>query len=59
MNFIIEVLPKNENRSVYVYVVRSSNGFPLSVCDSLEDAKDIIAEQIIEFEKVNSKKATK
>lgn len=42
MNFIIEVLPKKENEKVFVFVVRSQNGFPISVCDSLEAAKEVI-----------------
>ena len=36
MSFIIEVLPKKENGNVFVYVVRSGNGYPMSVCDSLD-----------------------
>lgn len=59
MNFIIEVLPKKENSSVFVYVVRNGNGYPMNVCDSLDDAKDFIADKIIEFQKMNAEKATK
>lgn len=46
MNFIIEILPKRENGSQFVYVVRNQNGFPLSVCESLEGAKDVIQENL-------------
>lgn len=45
MNFILEILPKKENGNQFVYVVRAHNGFPLAVCDSLEEAKDIIHEK--------------
>lgn len=48
MNFIIEILPKKENSSEFVFVVRSQNGFPLSVCDSLEGAKDVIQAKLDE-----------
>ena len=49
MNFIIEILPKKENGNSFVYVVRAQNGFPLSVCDSLEGAKDVIQEKFDEM----------
>ena len=45
MNFIIEILPKKENGNQFVFVVRSQNGFPLAVCDSLDGVKDIIQEK--------------
>lgn len=45
MNFIVEILPKKENENVFVYVVRASNGFPISVCDSLDDAKTVIQDK--------------
>lgn len=51
MNFIIEILPKRENGNEFVYVVRAQNGFPLSVCESLEGAKDVIQEKFDEFRK--------
>ena len=51
MNFIIEILPKKENGNSFVYVVRAQNGFPLSVCDSLEGAKDVIQEKFDEMRK--------
>lgn len=51
MNFIIEILPKKENGNQFVYVVRAQNGFPLSVCDSLEGAKDVIQEKFDEMRK--------
>lgn len=46
MNFIVEILPKRENASVFVYVVRNQNGFPIAVCESLEGAKDVIQENL-------------
>lgn len=46
MNFILEFIPKKENEKVLVVVVRSSNGFPLAVCDSLDDAKNIIETKV-------------
>lgn len=49
MNFIIEILPKKEKGNQFVYVVRAQNGFPLSVCDSLEGAKDVIQEKFDEM----------
>ena len=38
MNFIIEFLPKQENKNEFVYVVRAQNGYPIAVCDTLVDA---------------------
>ena len=46
MNFIIEVLKKKENENILVFVVRNSQGFPLFVGDSLEEAKEFILNQI-------------
>lgn len=46
MNFIIEVLPKKENSKVLVFVVRAHNGFPIAVCDSIDQAKDVISDEI-------------
>lgn len=57
MNFIIEILPKKENGNVFVFVVRSSNGFPIAVCDSLEGAKDCIQEKLEEMRKQSSSNA--
>ena len=54
MNFIIEILPKKENSNVFVYVVRASNGFPISVCDSLEAAMDVINDKFEEMRKQSS-----
>ena len=51
MNFIIEILPKRENGNSFVYVVRAQNGYPISVCDSLEGAKDVIQEKFDEMRK--------
>ena len=45
MNFILEVLPKKENANQFVWIVRAQNGFPLAVCDSLENAKEVIEEK--------------
>lgn len=51
MNFIIEILPKKEKSNEFVFVVRASNGFPISVCDSLDSAKDVIAAKFDELRK--------
>lgn len=51
MNFIIEILPKKEKSNEFVYVVRAQNGFPISVCDSLDGAKDVIEEKFDEMRK--------
>lgn len=51
MNFIIEILPKKENRNQFVYVVRAQNGFPISVCETLDGAKDVIQEKFDEMRK--------
>ena len=45
MNFIIEIIPKKENETLFVYVVRAQNGFPLGVFDSISEASNFIAEQ--------------
>lgn len=57
MNFIIEILPKKENSSIFVFVVRRGDGFPLAVCDSLEGAKDCIQEKFDEMRKQSKSKA--
>lgn len=54
MNFIIEILPKKENEKEFVFVVRAQNGFPISVCDSLEFAKDVIQQKMDEALKSKS-----
>ena len=36
MSFIIEFLPKQENKNEFVYVVRAQNGYPIAVCDTLD-----------------------
>lgn len=46
MNFIIEVLPKKENEKILVWIVRAQNGFPIAVCDSLEDASQVIKDRV-------------
>jgi hypothetical protein len=51
MNFIIEILPKKEKVNEFVFVVRAQNGFPISVCDSLDGAKDVIQEKFEELRK--------
>lgn len=43
MNFIIEII-KKENGDL-CYVVRAQNGFPLTVCDSLQAATDCIQKE--------------
>lgn len=54
MNFIIEVLPKKENEKEFVFVVRAQNGFPISVCSSLDEAKNVIQEKLDEALKAKS-----
>ena len=45
MSFIIEIIPKKENESIFAFVVRAQNGFPLGVFDSMLEASNFIAEQ--------------
>lgn len=54
MNFIIEILPKKEKGNQFVFVVRRSDGYPISVCDTLEGAKDVIKEKFVELLKQSS-----
>lgn len=54
MSFIIEFLPKKYNPKELVCVVRANNGFPLCVCDTLDEAKDFIQEKLDEASKVKS-----
>ena len=51
MNFIIEVLPNNENGNEFVWVVRAQNGFPIGVRPSLDGAKEIIQKKFDEMRK--------
>lgn len=46
MNFIIEFLPKRENVKELVVVVRNSQGYPLCVCDTLNEATTFIKEKV-------------
>lgn len=46
MNFILEFIPKKENGKELAIVVRAQNGFPLSVFDDLDSAKDFIADKV-------------
>lgn len=46
MNFILEFIPKKENEKELAIVVRAQNGFPLSVFDDLNSAKDFIADKV-------------
>lgn len=57
MNFIIELIPKKDCPNVFSYVVRSANGFPITVCDSLDDAKIVIQDEITKFLKTAKKEA--
>lgn len=57
MNFIIEVLPKKENGDLFTFVVRRGDGFPIALCDSLEDAKDVIQAKFDEMRKQSKSKA--
>lgn len=54
MSFIIEFLPKKSNSMEFVCVVRANNGFPLCVCESLDEAKIVIEEKLEEAKKVTS-----
>ena len=54
MNFIIEFLPKKSNSLEFVCVVRRPDGFPLCVCDSLDEAKLFIEEKLDEAVKAKS-----
>lgn len=54
MNFIIEFLPKKSNTLEFVCVVRRPDGFPLCVCDSLDEAKTFIEEKLDEAKNVKS-----
>lgn len=49
MNFIIEFIPKKDDVKTFAFVVRASNGFPVAVCDTLEDAKGIIEDNFHEY----------
>lgn len=55
MNFIIEILPKKENANEFCFVVRNQQGFPISVCDSIDDASDVIKEK---FDELLSKRSS-
>ena len=57
MNFIIEILPKKEKVSEFVFVVRAQNGFPIAVCESLDSAKDVILEKFDEMRKLSDSNA--
>lgn len=46
MNFILEFIPKKENEKELAIIVRAQNGFPLSVFDDLDSAKDFIADKV-------------
>ena len=54
MSFIIEVLKKRENELDLCFVVRAQNGFPLSVFDNLDEAKDFIAAKVKQALESNS-----
>lgn len=55
MNFIIEILPKKENSNEFCFVVRNQSGFPLAVCDSLDDANVVIKAK---FDEMLSKRSS-
>lgn len=57
MSFIIEFLPKKENINEFVYVVRAQNGYPLSVCDFLEDTIGVIQSKFDEMIQANQPKS--
>lgn len=54
MNFIIEFLPKKSNSFEFVCVVRRPDGFPMCVCDSLDEAKVFIEEKLEEAKQAKS-----
>lgn len=56
MNFIIEFLPKRENVKELVVVVRNSQGYPLVVCDTLEEATAFVKEKVDEAIKASETK---
>ena len=57
MSFIIEFLPKKENKNEFVYVVRAQNGSPLAVCDTLEDATGVMQSKFDEMMQANQPKS--
>lgn len=57
MNFIIEFLPKQENKNEFVYVVRAHNGYPIAVCDTLDDATALMQSKFDEMMQANEPKS--
>ena len=57
MSFIIEFLPKKENKNEFVYVVRAQNGYPLAVCDTLDDATCVMHSKFDEMMQANLPKS--
>lgn len=57
MNFIIEFLPKQENKNEFVYVVRAQNGYPIAVCDTLVDATAQMQSKFEEMMQANQPKS--
>lgn len=57
MNFIVEFLPKQENKKEFVYVVRAQNGYPLAVCDTLDDTISVMQSQFDKMMQANQPKS--
>ena len=57
MSFIIEFLPKQENKNEYVYVVRAQNGYPIAVCDKLTEATALMQSKFDELMQANQPKS--
>lgn len=51
MNFIVEFLPKKEKSGEFVYVVRAQNGFPIQVCDNLNEVTKVMESKFDEMRK--------
>lgn len=56
MNFLIEILPKKENENYFVFVVRDQSGWPIAVCDSLDDVNFVVKGK---FDEMLSKRSSK
>lgn len=57
MSFIIEFLPKQENKNEFVYVVRAQNGYPIAVCDTLTEATVLMQSKFDEMMQANKPKS--
>ena len=57
MSFIIEFLPKKENKNEFVYVVRAQNGYPIAVCDTLTESTALMQSKFDELMQANQPKS--